>query len=53
MMTFHSVMESPEPVRRVMPPTMTMAKTRKQPVKSQIMIGFESCLISPVVLNYP
>lgn len=38
MITFHSVMESPEPVRRVIPPMTTIAKIRKHPEKSQITI---------------
>ena len=32
----HSVMDKPEPVRRVMPPMTTIAKIRKQPLSSQI-----------------
>ena len=36
MMGFHSVIDSPDPVRRVMPPTTTMAKTRTAHVNSQM-----------------
>lgn len=36
MIGFHSVIDSPEPVRRVMPPTTTMAKTRAAQTNSQM-----------------
>ncbi len=37
---FHSTMESPESVRRVTPPTTTIANTRTQQTSNQIAMGF-------------
>src|SRR5574337_326048 len=36
MITFHSVMDKPEPVSRVMPPMTTIAKISTQPVNNQV-----------------
>ena len=36
---FHSVMESPDPVMRVAPPTTTMAHTKPAKTHSQILIS--------------
>lgn len=37
--TFHSVIDNPEPVRRVMPPIITIVKTKKHPLYSQRIKG--------------
>ncbi len=36
----HSTIDSPEPVKRVTPPSMTMAKMLAQQIKSQIAMAF-------------
>jgi hypothetical protein len=36
----HSVMERPEPVRRVAPPMLTMTQTRAATTKSHVLTGF-------------
>ena len=41
MIGFHSVIDRPEPVRRVIPPTTTMANTRTATQNSQIATGRE------------
>src|SRR6185295_4269403 len=38
---FHSVMESPEPVSRVIPPRITCTMIMPTPVSSQMATGFE------------
>jgi hypothetical protein len=41
MITFHSVMERPDPVSLVIPPIITMQKIRKQPLSNHIAIGLD------------
>ena len=36
---FHSVIDNPDPVKRVIPPMMTMQKIKKQPHNNQIATG--------------
>ena len=38
MMSFHSTIDRPECVSRVMPPIITMAAIKKQPVNNQMII---------------
>ena len=54
--SFHSVIETPDSVRRVMPPTTTMARTMKATMNSQrdsAVASFRSLGVTLVLMGLP